>query len=215
VSVLIAGRSIDVPTVDEIGYKTSRLNAQLWSEDRKKLSGFKPTTTSSMDGMLTEFNKFMQDQADERDKKLRELTAELNQDRTNREVEQERLAFGLARLSPAASFSLAAAALAGTSLDLKDRYHDGAMNYQQAYAKFMFAKTGMNVGGRMIMIRNGNNSGEPPKPIDPRELPPFEFAGVQLSAAIGNSLIDLGALLVSGMLLFAGACLAFLRYDVR
>ena len=215
VSVLIAGRSVEVPTVDEIGYKTSRLNAQLWSEDRKKLSGFKPTSTSSMDGMLAEFNKFMQDQADERDKKMRDLTSQLDQDRANREQEQERLAFGLARLSPAASFSLAAAALAGTSLDLKDRYHEAAMNYQQAYAKFMFSKTGMNVGGRMIMFRNRNDGGEPPKPIDPQELPPFEFPPVQLSTAIGNALVDLGALLLFGLLLFAGAFAAFLRYDVR
>lgn len=215
VSVLVAGRAVDVPSIDEIAYKTSRLNAQLWSEDRKKMSGFKPSTTVSMDSMLSEFNKFMQGLADERDKKMRELTAQLNQDRSNRERQQEALAFGLARTSPAGSFSLAASALAGTSIDLKDRYHEAAMNYQQAYAKFMFAKTGMNVGGRMIMIRSRQDGGEPPKPIDPRELPTFEFPELTLATAIGKSIVDLGTLFLGSVLLFAGAFAAFLRYDVR
>jgi ABC-type transport system involved in multi-copper enzyme maturation permease subunit len=213
-SVLLAGRAVDVPTVDEIGTKKSRLSHQLWTEDRTKMASFKPAT-KDMSLMVSEFNKFMSDIADERDRKMRELGDQLNEERVNAQRRQQKVAFGLARVSPAAAFSLAVTTLAGTSLDIQDRYHNATIAYQQIFGKFMFQKTGLKLGGRVMAFRTTEQNGEKPKPIDPQELPAFEYSAATLADVLPSALLDLGLLALFNLVFFAGAFVAFLRYDVR
>lgn len=213
-SVLLAGRAVDVPTVDEIGTKKSRLSHQLWTEDRTKMASFKPAT-KDMSLMVSEFNKFMSDIADERDRKMRELGNQLNEERVNAQRRQQKVAFGLARVSPAAAFSLAVTTLAGTSLDIQDRYHNATIAYQQIFGKFMFQKTGLKLGGRVMAFRTTEQNGEKPKPIDPQELPAFEYSAATLADVLPSASLDLGLLALFNLVFFAGAFVAFLRYDVR
>lgn len=214
-SVLLAGRAVDVPGVDEIGIKKSRLAHQLWTEDRTKMASFKPSSNTDMQLMISEFNKFMTQLGDDRDKKMRELSDRLNEERANAQRRQQKVAFGLSRISPAAVFSFAATTLAGTSLDLQDRYHDATVAYQETFGKFMFEKTGVKLGGRMIAFRTTDGDEEKPKPIDPQELPVFEYAPASFADVLPASLMDLGILAIFNLLFFAGAFVAFLRYDVR
>ncbi|MCB0295238.1 MAG: DUF3526 domain-containing protein, partial [Calditrichaeota bacterium] len=129
-AVLLAGRAVDVLPIDEIATQKSRLMAQLWEEDRKVMANFRPSQTEDTEAMLNEFNQFMQDQAEKREQKLRALSERLEEQRRNGERLRERWALWLARLSPTASFSLAAMNLAGTSLMLKQQYLDAANAYQ-------------------------------------------------------------------------------------
>ena len=215
-SVLFAGRAVDVPSVDEIASQKNRFNSQLWEEDRKKMGMFKPTASNSQpDKIMQEFNTFMQNIADERDKKMEEFGGRLNEERTNRQRVQERFAFGLARVSPAATFSLAVTSLAGTSLPLKDQFRQSANAYQQQYAKFMKEKTGMLTGGRMMVFRSESDNGQKPKPIDPNEMPAFTYTPAGLSDVLGSSLPDIGLLALFNMIFFIAAYVGFLRYDVR
>jgi ABC-type transport system involved in multi-copper enzyme maturation permease subunit len=213
-AVLIAGRAVDVPSVDEIGAKKARLNQQLWTEDREKMSAFKPSTTGDPQKMIAEFQKFMGSIADEREKRMDELSSRLNEERQNAQAVQQTLAFGIARLSPCASFSLAASKLAGTSLDLQERYRDEAKAYQQTYGKFLLDKTGLNPGGGMV-FRMRTENGEQPKPIDPQELPPFLYRPFSLSDVLPGALLDMGLLSLFCLLFFAAAHVAFTRYDLR
>ncbi len=213
-AVLIAGRAVDVPSVDEIGSQKARFSSQLWTEDRAAMSNFKPTSTGEPEKMMKEFQKFMQDQGDAREKKMQEFSARLNEDRENRQAVQERLAFGLARISPTATFSLAVTRLAGTALSLKDHYHNAAEGYQIDYGKFILAKTGMNPGG-MLVFRVTSDNGEKPKPVDPHELPVFQYVPVALGDVFPQAAVDIVLLAGFNILLFALAYMAFLRYDVR
>ena len=164
--------------------------------------------------MMKEFQKFTQDQGDEREKKILEFSARLNEDRENKQAVQEKLAFGLARISPTATFSLAATRLAGTSLSLKDHYRSAAQGYQQDYAKFILAKTGMNPGG-MFVFRISSDSGEKPKPIDPHEMPVFQYVPMSLADVFPQALMDILLLIGFNIALFALAYAGFLRYDAR
>ncbi len=164
--------------------------------------------------MMQEFQKFTQNQGDEREKKMLEFSTRLNEDRENRQVVQEQLALGLARFSPTATFSLAATRLAGTGLGLKEHYHNAAQGFQLDYAKFMLAKTGMNPGG-MFVFRVKTSSDEKPKPIDPRELPEFQYVPVSLRDVFPQALMDILLLVGFNIVLFAVAYVGFLRYDVR
>ncbi len=213
-AILVAGRAVDVLSVDEIGAQKARLNQQLWTEDSRKMSTFKPATTGDAQKMINEFQKFMGSIADEREKRMNELSARLNEERQNAQKVQQTLAFGIARLSPCASFSLAASQLAGTSLDLQERYRSEARAYQQTYGKFMLDKTGLNPGGGMV-FRMRQESGEQPRPIDPQELPPFLYRPLSLNDVLPAAIPDMGLLALFCLLFFAAAHVAFTRYDLR
>jgi ABC-type transport system involved in multi-copper enzyme maturation permease subunit len=214
-AVLIAGRAVDVPSVDYVASQKNRLRQQLWQEDRKKMSAFKPAPNENPQEVLKQFNEMMQKNADERDKKMREFSGRLNEERRNRQLAQERLAFALARLSPTAAFSLAATNLAGTSIKLKEHFVNEATAYQQAYASFMKEKTGMNLGGGFIMMRVVEGEEQEKKPIDPHELPAFVYRDPSSQEVIQAAVPDIGLLAVFNLIFFAGAFVAFQRYDLR
>jgi ABC-type transport system involved in multi-copper enzyme maturation permease subunit len=215
-AIILAGRAVDVPSVDEVASQKSRYSSQLWAEDRKKMASYKPEAAGTDPSvMMQQFNKFMQDIADERDKKMEEFNSRLNEERENRRRVQQRIALWLARLSPAATFSLAATALAGTSLALEHQYMDAATAYQKVLAQFMKNKTGMVAGGRMMIMRSTVEDGKKPEPINPRELPEFTYPPMTLGTVFGQSLADLALLALFAMIFFLGSYVGFIRYDVR
>jgi len=204
-----------VPSVDEIAAQKNRLGSQLWQEDRTKMAGFKPENTNDPEKMVEEFNRFMENLADEREQKTGEFARHLNEDKYNRQKKQQNLAFTLARLSPSTSMTLAATSLAGTSMELKNRYQEEAMAYQQAYGKFIKEKTGLNPGGRMIMVKVSMDDGEKPQPINPYELPEFDYKPISLTESFQSAIADIGLLTLYNLIFFAGAFVAFNRYDLR
>jgi len=215
VAVLLAGRAVDVPPLDEIDAQKAAFNGQLWREHREQVAGFKPTADDDPEKLMGEFHRFMGDLADERDKKMQEFAGRLNEDRHNRCRVQQRIAFTLARVSPAAQLTMAVSALAGTALELKDHYQQQALAYQEQYARFMKEKTGINTGGQMMILRIRQGEDEEPKPIDPGELPVFEFRPLGLGHSLGAAIVDLGLLALGNVVFFAGAFITFGRYDVR
>jgi ABC-type transport system involved in multi-copper enzyme maturation permease subunit len=216
VSALVMGKMVDVPTTEYLASLKSRFNGQLWREDRTAMSNFQPSTTGQMDTMMKEFSKFMDNLSARREKQLREYSSKLDEDRGNKVVQQTRLSLGLARLSPAAAFSLAASTLAGTALSLKDVFLAQSEAYQKSFGNFMVEKTGVNLSGGGFMVRiKVVDDNVKPKPINPYELPVFEFKPPTLSEQLASVLPDWGLLIAGTLLCFAGSFIVFLRYDVR
>ncbi|MBX2990715.1 MAG: ABC transporter permease subunit [Bacteroidetes bacterium] len=213
-AVLLAGRAVDVPSVDEIASKRSRYSASLWQEQRKAMADFRAPENLPPEEMMKEFQKFMSNLGSARDKNMQEFASRLNEERKNRQQVQERLAFGLARVSPSAVFSFASTTVAGTGLHLKDEYKLQAERYQQAFAEFIKGKTGTSPSGAFI-FRITTDTQEEKKPINPAELPVFAFQPPSLSASMRSIAVDLGILILFCLIFFAGAFISFLRYDVR
>jgi len=214
-SVLLAGKAVDVPSAEYLAAQKSRFSRQTWSEDRQKMSNFKPSPEAKGEEMFKEFNKFMSKLGEERDLKMKDFASRLNEARQNRMDAQLRLSLGIARVSPAATFSLAAMGLAGTSIELKQHYRKEAEGYQAAFAGFIREKTGMNPSGGMIMMRIETDRDEKPKPVNPAELPEFRYSPMSLAMVGGSVVFDFGLLAFFNLLFFGGAFAAFLRYDVR
>lgn len=214
-AVLIAGRAVDVPSVDEISSQKSRFAASLWQEDRKKMSDFRAPEGTPPDKVMTEFQKFMQTIGDAREKKMQEFNGRLNEDRLNKQLVQERLAFGLARISPSATFSLAAMAIGSTGIHLKDAYKRSAEQYQGSFGEFIKEKTGQTPGGGIVFRISTDNDEPKKKPINPNEMPAYNFQQEPVSASLGVLAIDLGVLMLFNIIFFVGAFVSFLRYDVR
>ena len=211
-SVMIAGRAVNLPSIDEVNSKKSRYAQQLNKENFKKLSGFK--TDKKGPDIFKEFQNFMEKNNDERDEKMKSFTEKLNVERRNRQEVQENLAFSIARISPSASFELASGNLAGTSLDLVREYRDQAANYQNVFAKFQKDKTGSTTGTGMTFVIRTEDNNKPPE-INPAELPKFVFQPRGLSKSFAAALPDIGLLLLFNIFFFAGSYLRFLKYDLR
>jgi hypothetical protein len=157
----------------------------------------------------------MQDLADRRQDKLDTLERGLMEDRRNRQALQRALGFGLARISPTASFALAATHLAGTGLGLEEHFHRAAAEYRRAFADFQRAKTGGQASGAIMVMMRTLDEDQEPEVIDPHELPDFAYRRPPLRACVGGALGDIGLLVGFNVMFFAAAFVAFLNYDVR
>ena len=213
-AVLLAGRAVDVPSVDDLNSQKGRYNVSLWEEDRKQMANYRVPSGSPPDKMMSDFQKFMSGLGDERERKMNEFTQRLNEERSNRQRVQERLALGLSRISPSAVVSLASMEIAGTGVHMQEAYIAAAERYQKTYAEFMKEKTGVNPGGGLIFRITTDD--EPEKqPLNLQEIPRFEFVLPSLAASLGSIAIDLGLLGLFTIIGFIGAFIGFLRYDVR
>jgi len=213
-AVFVAGRAVDVPSVDEVDFQKSTYLSQLWDEDMKQLDEFRRsnpgTPGESREDRRRRFRAFMTELADARTEKLDAFAQRLNEDRYNRDLSRQHLALGIARVSPASVFTLAATNLAGTSLDLKNRFDAAARSYRESYARFIKEKTGSSSSFWWMGAQNQNAPD-----INPNELPVFEYKEVPVSDHVTSALPDLGLLLLFNLVFFTGAFVAFLRYDVR
>jgi hypothetical protein len=206
---------VEVPTVDQLVSQKSRYSASLWQEHRKKMAGFRAPENTPMDKVMDEFQKFMSGLDAERTKKMDEFSRRLNEQRGNAQAVQERLAFGLVRISPSAVFSLLSTSVAATGVHLKDEYKAQAGRYQNQYAEFMREKTGRNPSGSFMFRMTTDGEQEEPKKINTAELPVFSFLQPPVSEAMGPIIMDFGILALFNLVFFAGAFTAFLRFDPR
>ncbi len=215
-SVLISGRAVDVPSVDQIDYEKGKYSRQLFTERMEGMQEFIQENRANDDHgqFMADMQEFTRRQQEDFDASMLVLTEQLNEARDNKSHVQQDLALALARISPTASFSLAAADLASTSLSLRKSYMEAANAYQSAFAQFMQSKDADSQGFRFTRHRNDDDV-EEPEPIDVRELPEFTYEPPRASEAISASLPDLGLLLLFNIVFFAGAFVAFLKYDVR
>jgi len=218
VSVMLAGHAVDVPSVDEIAAQKASFSRDLWNDFRTSLSDFEAPPmleSDDIEAAMAGFQQYMDSLTKIRDRKMDNFANRLNEERSNRQMVQEKTAFGFARVSPSASLAFATAEMAGTSIALKNRYKKEAISYRQNFNAFMKEKTGIAVHGRMIMIRESDEEGEEPKPIDPQELPVFKFNAASFAESFSAAAADFGLLAVFNLLFFAGAFTAFMRYDLR
>lgn len=214
-AVLLAGHAVDVPSVDDLYSQRSRYAASLWQEDRRAMSNYQVPPGVPPQQAMQKFQGFMSDLNQTRDRKMEDFTRQLDENRKNRQAVQERLAFGLARVSPSATFSLAAMTISGTGVRLKDEFQRAAEHYQRAFAEFLKEKTGVTPSGGMIFRITADNDTQQKPPIDAHEIPTFVFEQPSMADVLGAAAVDFGILALFNILFFAGAFVSFLRYDVR
>ncbi|MEM6648500.1 MAG: ABC transporter permease [Bacteroidota bacterium] len=216
-AVLISGRAIDVPSIDRINFEKSNFQRQQFSDYRQKTQAYFAQNRPE-GGMGQEFFAQFQEESrkwqEENEAAAEVFNGKLNEDRQNREQVQQRVALNISRLSPASAFSLAASELAGTSLALRSAFLESVNEYKTTYSTFIEEKT----GDSNAFVRFGQSNDEEeeePDPIDPQELPQYQFSVPDTGTLLSRAAIDFGVLAIFNVLFFAGAFVAFLKYDVR
>ncbi|GAB5520669.1 MAG: hypothetical protein RhofKO_29200 [Rhodothermales bacterium] len=215
-AVLMSGRAIDVPSIDQINYEKSVFQRQQWNDFRQKTQAFfaeNRTEGADMQEVFAQYQTESQQWRDDNQAEADAFNGKLNEDRQNREQVQQRVALNISRLSPASAFSLAASELAGTSLALRHAFAESVDEYQDTYKAFLDEKTGGS--NRFMRFTAQQNEEEEPDPIDPQELPQYQFSVPDTGTLMSRAAIDFGVLALFNVLFFAGAFVAFLKYDVR
>ena len=213
-AVVLAGRAVNVPSVDEVGFMKTSYAHELWRDFREDLISFKGPQGGEIGELMAAFNNHMDSLTQAREDKMSEFSSRVNEERANREDQRAAVALGLARVSPAVALTLATTELAGSSPDLKREYYDQAMAYQPILSDFLFEKTGLRLGRGMVVISQ-EIGGEAPQPIDPTEMPAFRFRQPPFVSLLTTALPDIGLLSLFNVFFLAAAVVAFNRYDPR
>ncbi len=210
-SIMIAGRAVNVPSIDEVNSKKNKFSMQLNREHFKSISQFR---SDSKENIIQEFQNFMEQKNEERDEKMRTYAEKVNKERSNMQDVQENVAFMLSRISPSACFALSASNISGTSLNLVKEYREQSENYQKSFAKFQKEKTGSTTGGGMMFVIRNEGDNKPPE-INPAELPKFNFNPPSLTKTLFASMVDIGLLILFNIIFFVGSYIKFLKFDLR
>lgn len=152
--------------------------------------------------------------------KFREFLTTLQQDLTaqidakNAEVEesfqakrhrQQMLALNLSRISPASALTFGTLSLAKTGIHEHERFLNSIKTYKPIFTQWVNAK---------MMENLDFNAQQQPKPVLD-DMPQHEFVPMALSDAFSLALPDMVVMVMMIIVLFAGAFVSFLRYDIR
>ncbi len=225
-SVLIAGNAVEVPSTEEISVQVLQLQRQNARESDKKLGEvFQQVLQESRQNRDKgpEFMKNRQEELygeldilrDKLDKNVDDLKSRLNEERTNMQIKQEKLAFGISRISPAAVFTLSATTLADTSMELRNHFMENAKAYSKSFADFFRNKTGRSIDSEMNFNREREDKKKQARLINVNEIPEFAYQAPDLPVILHDALPDIALLFLFNLVFFIGAFTAFLRYDLR
>ena len=114
--------------------------------------------------------------------------------------DQVRLAQGLSRISPLASFVYAVSGLAGSGVEEQFRFQNALLDYQREIQRFVYAAHERKAKTGTLEISG---------------YPRLVFKAAPLSDRIAGAVTDLLLLGMWNVVFFAGAYVGFLKYDVR
>jgi hypothetical protein len=231
--VMAAGRLMPVPTVAEVEATRDAFAKDCWEKHMQQNALSWRAREEQMHSLSDNEREVYREEhlpawMDEDDAKrkqvqktIEEFSIRLNEDLRNKKSSQEVLAMGLSRVSPASTFQLAAMKLAGTDIALKSRYEDSMRGYRTRFNSYVEKKqkeTG-NAGGFRVTVdsEHGVKFTAPREggSLDLSDLPSFAPPTAGLREIGGSLVMDAGQLALASLLAFAGAFIAFLRYDVR
>lgn len=230
--VMLAGQVVHVPGAAEIQSRYDMYSKDRWKQEMKRMTDTWRERMKAMQGMTDEQQqaKIKQLQPQWQDENnayriavLKDIDAngrKLNEEVRNMQLAQERVAFSLSRISPVSAYQLAVMNLAGTDIDLKNRYEDQLNTYRTTFNEFRDRKQkeSGSVGGLRISVDSKTgikvDVGREIA-LDLSTVPQFVAAVVPFVDVLSQAAVDYGLLLVYSLLAMAGAFVAFQRYDVR
>ncbi|NLT65833.1 MAG: ABC transporter permease subunit [Acidobacteria bacterium] len=208
VAVIIASRIKPVPSIHEITSKKDAFLRQVSAEVNKGLPEWIqknarnfPRDQKAAQEMIMKYVKEIQDEATTR---IDANNAALEKDYQLKKKEQQNLAVNLSRISPASALTFGSMTLARTGVDEYDRFLSSVRTYKPIYTKWINSKMGTTIsvltGGEQVRID---------------DMPLHHLEPENLSSSLYKALPDFSLMIGMIIVFFAGACVSFLRYDVR
>ena len=224
--LVLAVQTVDVPSAAMIEAQRAGFENRAWDRHLKEMESRWNERYRPVDGMSPQERLDYEDQRTwqwmQEDDAYRRATEAEIQDNSDRLVEtarlrreeQRRLAFTLARLSPAAAYQLVATSAAGTGVDMVARWQQTIRDYQGVFRDWLAKESGSS--GTHVMRRSGGGTfSDTPTPVDLSGMPRFQPPSASVADSLAEAPFDLGLLAIEALLAFAVALVGFLRYDVR
>lgn len=215
--VMAAGGLVEVPRDAEVEAKRDAYANEQWEQYIRDLKARDTSCSVTQQKISDSLQSVMQ--AD-----INRYEARLREENRLKKINQENLAWGLARLSPASAYQLASMSLAGTSTKAKAVYEDAMEGYRTQFSQYVETKqneSGQSPGIQVAMtIDNGEtklvvDASRDRDGLDVSDRPRFDPPQVSLAEAIGPTIPDFGILCFDILLVFSAAFVAFLKYDLR
>jgi ABC-type transport system involved in multi-copper enzyme maturation permease subunit len=232
-SVMASGQLVKVESVAQLEAKQEAFQKARWDEYSSTISETWRRRSQEMEGMDDAQRQAYRDEKEwdwlEEDDAARkqvqqditENNRRLIEETSNQKKLQERVAFSLARVSPASSFRLAAMNIAGTDIDMKSRYEESMREYRDKFTDFTQKKqseTGSRGGFSINVDSNSGvkiDFGRDDQTLDTSEMPQYSAPVLTAGSTLSKSVLDFGLLGIFIILTFAGTFFSFLRYDMR
>lgn len=224
--LVLAVQTVEVPSAAQVEAQRAGFENRAWDRHLEDMEVRWAERSRPMEGMSPDERQEYEDermwqwmQEDDAMRRATEAEIQDNADRLLesarlRREEQQRLAFALSRVSPAAAYQLVATSAAGTGVDMVGRWQQSVREYHGAFRDWLEKESGS--GGMHVARRSGGGTfSDTPKPIDLGEMPQFSPPRSGVAEALQEAPFDLGLLAIEAILAFAVALVGFLRYDVR
>ena len=202
-SVLLADMVYPLPSQGEVAFQKDAVYRQIVLEvntnfDRDK---FRKEHEGSSNIALQMMEELKKETSKRRDQQFSLIDA----DYTAKELRQQQFAKSLARFSPTSSLMFGSMHLSLTSPQEYDRFFQSVKNYQADFRKWVSEGTMEEFAAR---------GKKRPKP-DLSSMPRYTYTNTDLADSFASTIPDFTVLILINILFFAGAYVAFLRYDVR
>lgn len=231
--VLAAEQMISVPTVAEVDAQKDGYEKSAWEKQMAAMSDRWKKREESMQGFSKEQREAYRDEhmwqwMQEEDAGRKKVQAEidayglrLQEDVRNKRTVRERLAFTLARTSPAAVFELAAMEVARTSVGLKNTTESSMEEYRKVFTAHVDRKqqeSGGTGGFRITVDSEKGFSFSAPRErgtLDISDLPRYQTHPAPAGQLIATAGWDGLLLCIFAFASLALSVIGFHRYDVR
>ena len=234
VGVIAASQIIKVPSIAEVESQVEAHSKSLWDNHYRQISDLWRKRNEVMSGMNETEKQNYQDENNyawlEEEDKLRKsvekeiakYSSRVHEELRNKQIMLENYALLFSRFSPASSYQLSAMNLAGTGIELKDRYQEQIQEYKKNFLAYTDKKQNEN-GNQAgmfrisidsqsgIKINTGRNEGS----LNISDVPKFTAPGYSLNKAFSSIVVDIGLLIIYSILAYALSFFFFLKYDLR
>lgn len=228
--VMAAGNIVTVPRIAEVeGLKVSFAKNK-WEEYYKAMEDRfeteRETENEDSDEEVSDDLMWAQLKAEdslrkEVNKEIEKYEAILLEDLENKQRVQQSLGFNLARISPAATYQLAAMQLSFTDIELKSTYESVLKDYRTEFNNYIEKKSeNAGPGAGSIMITMDTDKGFDiqvgrDQAIDVSDRPKFSHPQPQLKEILPDVLFNISILLLMIAGLLFGSYYSFQRFDLR
>jgi len=197
-----------VPSVHEVNAQKDAFLSEIQASAPKQLQEWRdanpqentPEWQEKFRSFLTELQQGLTTQIDEKN-------AQIVEDFQAKRRGQQMLALNLSRISPASALTFGALSLGKTGIYEHERFLNSIKTYKPVFTKWVNAKL-------MESIDFNNTTGQQPKPVLD-DMPQHKFTPMGLGDSFMLALPDLVVMTLMIIVLFVGAFVSFLRYDIR
>ncbi len=217
VSLIMADQIRPAPSIHAYHAKRKALSSKYlaewqeirakWVEEFERSTGRRPWDTPEGG----ETYRFMHIQTrEEMHEKLDPAQERLEEEFQNQYNARLSLATTLGRFSPSFAFKHAAIRLAETDIESHQRFENAfTQDYMDKYVHWVWKTVDLN------QFRKANPAKYGEFRWDISDIPRFIYTKQSPEAALQSAMVDVGVLLLWGLVFFAGAYVIILRYDIR